>query len=84
MVKLTLEQQRSFVQEAPDAFRPCRGTCGERGATNLQLLSVSAPRVRAALAAAYRNVVCEEKRPVEPASRIAVRGPVAERNRKSL
>jgi hypothetical protein len=66
MVKLTPEQQRSFVSRAPNAFRPCAGKWGERGATNVELNSAKPPIVRAALKAAWRNAV-EQKRLAEPA-----------------
>ena len=37
MIKLTPEQQRSFIVSAPEAFRACKGTWGGRGATNVRL-----------------------------------------------
>lgn len=61
MVKLMPEQQRSFVTEAPDAFRPCNGTWGQRGATNVRLEAAKLTLVRAALDAAWRNVVAMKK-----------------------
>ena len=61
MVKLTPEQQRSFVTEAPDAFRPCNGSWGVRGATNARLASARVTIVRAALDTAWRNVVTKNK-----------------------
>jgi hypothetical protein len=57
MVKLTPEQQQSFVTAAPEAFRPCNGVWGQRGATNVELASARVADVRAALDAAWRNVV---------------------------
>jgi len=57
MVKLTPEQQKSFVTKAPDAFRACNGTWGERGATNVRLDTAKVSVVRAALDAACQNVV---------------------------
>lgn len=57
MVKLTPEQQRSFVAKAPEMFRPCKGVWGERGATNVRLEDAKVTIVRAALDAAWRNVV---------------------------
>src|SRR5262245_47672273 len=56
MVKLSPEQQRSFVAMAPDVFRPCKGIWGERGATNVQLEAAKMDIVRTALEAAWRNV----------------------------
>jgi hypothetical protein len=57
MVKLTPDQQRSFVTAAPDVFRPCKGAWGKRGATNVQLEVANLAVVRVALDAAWRNVV---------------------------
>ena len=57
MVKLTPEQQRSFVTMTPGAFRPCNGIWGERGATNVHLETAKVTVVRAALDAAWRDVV---------------------------
>jgi len=56
MVKLTPEQQRSFVEKAPAIFRPCKGTWGERGATNVQLEAAKVSVVQTALKTAWRNV----------------------------
>ena len=56
MVKLTPEQQRSFVRELPLVFRPCKGVWGERGATNVRLESADKTSVKAALQAAHENV----------------------------
>ena len=61
MIKLTPEQQRCFVTEAPDTFRPCNGTWGERGATNVQLANASPTRIRAALNDAWRNVAATKE-----------------------
>jgi hypothetical protein len=55
MVKLTPEQQRDFVDEAPDAFEPIPGAWGERGATRVRLRPARIPVVRRALALAWRN-----------------------------
>ena len=56
MVKLTPDQQRSFVETAPDVFRPCKGAWGQRGATNVRLATAKVAMVRAALAAASHNI----------------------------
>ena len=55
MVKLTPEQQPSFLHEAPAAFKPCSGVWGRRGATNVHLPSVTTKLAQAALAAAHNN-----------------------------
>ncbi len=65
MVKLTPEQQRTFVKEGAGAFRPCNGVWGERGATNVQLASVKKTLLQSALRAAIGNMrlAVKEKRP---------------------
>ncbi len=55
MVKLTPEQQRSFITQAPGVFNPCNGVWGERGATNVCLASAQANLLNAALDAALKN-----------------------------
>ncbi|HZR20361.1 MAG TPA: MmcQ/YjbR family DNA-binding protein [Verrucomicrobiae bacterium] len=61
MVKLTPEQQRSFVSRAPDTFRPCKGMWGEQGATNVELETGKLTVVRAALEAAWHNILGKKK-----------------------
>jgi YjbR protein len=56
MVKLTPEQQRTFIKKAPEVFKPCSGAWGRQGATNVYLASAKASMVRAALDAAAKNV----------------------------
>ena len=63
MVKLTPEQQQSLVQEMPNVFSPCSGVWGQRGATSVHLPSVTAKTLRAALEAAWRNVLPPQTRP---------------------
>jgi hypothetical protein len=56
MVKLTPEQQRGFIEKAPEVFKPCSGAWGRAGATNVYLAPVKASLVRAALDTAAKNV----------------------------
>ena len=56
MVKRTPEQQQSFVREAPIVFRPCKGLWGQRGATNVHLVSADRAVAQAGLQMAYDNV----------------------------
>jgi hypothetical protein len=56
MVKLTPEQQRAFIEKAPEVFKPCSGAWGRAGATNVYLASAKASLVRAALDTAAKNV----------------------------
>lgn len=73
MVRLTPEQQRSFVKKSPQTFKPCNGVWGIRGCTNVHLSSAEATDVRAALDAAFHNLGQRSKRsqtgPASPAKR---------------
>jgi hypothetical protein len=62
MVKLTPEQQRGFIEKAPEVFRPCSGAWGRAGATNVYLASAKASMVRTALGAAAKNVASRAKK----------------------
>jgi hypothetical protein len=53
MVKVTPNQQKLLVREAPDAFAPVKGAWGTRGATAVRLRAAKPPLVRKALAAAW-------------------------------
>ena len=56
MVKLTPEQQRTFIKKAPAGFKPCSGAWGRQGYTNVYLASAKAGIMRAALDVAAKNV----------------------------
>ena len=62
MVKLTPEQQRGYIEKAPEVFRPCSGAWGRAGATNVYLASAKASLVRAALDTAAKNVASRAKK----------------------
>jgi len=62
MVKLTPDQQRGFIEKAPEVFRPCSGAWGRAGATNVYLASAKASIVRTALDAAAENVAPRAKK----------------------
>ena len=62
MVKLTPEQQRSFIRRAPTVFDPCSGAWGERGATTIRLESAEQAVVQEALDTAWRNVSAKMKK----------------------
>jgi hypothetical protein len=53
MVKLTPLEQRMFVEAEPEAFQPCAGAWGRRGATNVKLGVVKKATLRRAMAAAW-------------------------------
>jgi hypothetical protein len=63
MLKLTPEQQHSFVKKAPSVFNPCRGAWGQRGATNVHLASAKKTALRPALDAAWTNATAKVNRP---------------------
>jgi hypothetical protein len=62
MVKLTPEQQRAFIEKAPEVFKPCSGAWGRQGAANVYLAAAKASIVRAALDAAAKNVASRAKK----------------------
>jgi hypothetical protein len=62
MVKLTPEQQRAFIEKAPDIFKPCSGAWGRQGATNVYLPAAKPNIARAALDAAAKNVLSKAKK----------------------
>ena len=62
MVKLTPEQQCAFIDKAPEIFKPCSGAWGRQGYTNVYLPSAKSRVVRAALAAAAKNVTSDAKK----------------------
>jgi hypothetical protein len=55
MVKLTPEQQASFVEADPLAFEPVQGAWGRQGCTYVALKAVKKTALRRALTAAWRN-----------------------------
>jgi len=61
MVKLSPEQQRTFIEKAPDVFRPSNGAWGRQGYTNVYLASANESIVRSALDAAAKNVASRVK-----------------------
>jgi hypothetical protein len=55
MVKLTPDQQASFVRLEPKVFHPANGAWGRRGCTIVHLGDADELTVRQALGAAWRN-----------------------------
>jgi hypothetical protein len=62
MVKLTTEQQQTFIKKAPTVFKPSSGAWGRQGYTNVYLASARKSVVRAALDAAAKNVASRKQR----------------------
>jgi hypothetical protein len=56
MVKLTPEQQRTFIEKAPEIFKPSSGAWGRQGYTTVYLPAAKVTIVRTALDAAAKNV----------------------------
>ena len=56
MVKLTPEQQDTFVHAAPKVFMPVKRGWGRGGATNVRLSAASERTLRPALETAWNNV----------------------------
>ena len=56
MVKLTPEEQSSFMAADPESFRPCAGAWGKKGCTNVQLKTVKKGMLQAALEAAHERL----------------------------
>jgi hypothetical protein len=61
MVKLTPDQQRSFLKIAPGVFGVCAGAWGKQGATSVDLVAAKVDVVRAALESATTNVAVKKK-----------------------
>jgi hypothetical protein len=61
MVKLAPEQQRTFIEKAPDVFKRSSGAWGRQGYTNVYLASANASIVCSALDAAAKNVASRVK-----------------------
>ena len=55
MVKLTPEQQASFIENHPDGFAPEAGAWGRSGCTRVTLKAVDEDTVGEALTLAWRN-----------------------------
>jgi len=62
MVKLTPEQQRTFMEKAPGVFDPCAGAWGKQGSTSVDLAMVKVGLLRAALETASKNVSSKKKK----------------------
>jgi hypothetical protein len=78
MVKLTPEQQRRFIEDAPKIFKPASGAWGRQGYTNVYLPSATPRIVRAALDAAAKNVSAKKKKtPNSDKSRAGVQRPTS-------
>ena len=66
MVKLTPEQQQSFVAEQPEVFAPVPGGWGRMGSTLVHLDAAAEALIAGALSTAHHNLV---KKPLRRESR---------------
>ena len=55
MVKLTADQQASFIRTEPHVYKPASGAWGRRGSTIVTLRDADELTIRQALSAAWRN-----------------------------
>ena len=60
MVKLTAEQQATFVSTAPKVFAPVKGAWGKQGCTNVRLKGATKASLSPALIAAWTNYAPED------------------------
>jgi hypothetical protein len=68
VLKLTPEQQESFVAERPECFSPVQGGWGRNGMTFLHLEQAEEALIEGALATAYRNLQKRQPQKKSPAS----------------
>ncbi len=59
-LKLTVEQQQSFIAEMPAIFAPVQGGWGRMGMTFVDLQQVEEATLQGALATAYNNVKAKQ------------------------
>ena len=62
MVKLTPEQQRAFVRDAPQVFRPESGAWGRQGCTAVRLDAVDEEMLGEAVTLAWRDAASKSAR----------------------
>ncbi len=62
MVKLPPDQQESFVELQPAAFKPVNGAWGRQGATNVFLKKVKEESLQGALTLAWQNASKKKSR----------------------
>jgi hypothetical protein len=82
MVKLTPEEQRACVRDAPETFEPSAGAWGRQGCTNVRLATANPRAVRAAVLLAYEAALSRPPGRVRT-TRAAPEGPVRRGNRRT-
>lgn len=81
MVKLTPEEQKAVLAEAPDMFEPSAGAWGRQGCTNVILSAADRRTVRAAMLLAFEGALAMPRR--RPPAQAAGRKRAASGRRKS-
>ena len=73
VLKLTLEQQHSFITEQPHAFSPVQGGWGRMGMTFVHLHEADESLIAGALSTAYHNIQKKqaEKKPARKSTPLA-------------
>jgi hypothetical protein len=66
VLKLTLDQQQSFISELPAVFEPVQGGWGRMGMTFIHLAAADDAILQGALAAAYRNLELKQQKTKPP------------------
>jgi hypothetical protein len=66
VLKLTLDQQRSFISELPTVFEPVHGGWGRMGMTFIHLAAADDAILQGALATAYRNLELKQQKTKQP------------------
>ncbi len=61
VLKLTLDQQKSFISELPSVFEPVHGGWGRMGMTFIHLTAADDAMLQGALATAHRNLELKQK-----------------------
>ena len=62
VLKLTLDQQQSFISELPAVFEPVHGGWGRMGMTFIHLAATDDAILQGALATAYRNLELKQQK----------------------
>jgi hypothetical protein len=74
MVKLSPEDQQTFVHAQPGAFVPVKGAWGRQGRTSVRLEAADASTLTQALGIAWRNAGAERPKK-QPQKRASIRRP---------
>jgi hypothetical protein len=84
VLKLTLDQQQSFISELPTVFEPVQGGWGRMGMTFIHLAAADDAILQGALATAYRNLELKQKsKPSKSTAKKAAKKTPAKPTRKN-